>query len=284
MAWFNRKERGIQTPSKKKLEIPDGLWSKTPKGSVVHKRELKQNAYVSVQDGFHFRIGSQEYFEILFDEARFEELFSNLYPLDPLNFVDTKRYKDRLVESREKTGLTEAARVGIGKIKGLEVVVGAMDFVFIGGSMGSVVGEKFFRAIDYAYENDFPLVLVCKSGGARMMESAISLMQMGKVAGRLNRLVEKKIPYISVLTDPTTGGVTASFAMLGDFILAEPGALIAFAGPRIVKETIKKDLPPGFQRSEFLLENGFIDFIMDRRQLKDKISLLLGLIGRDSSG
>ncbi|MEQ6121546.1 acetyl-CoA carboxylase, carboxyltransferase subunit beta [Reichenbachiella sp. MALMAid0571] len=281
MAWFNRKDKGIQTPTSSKKEAPDGLWYKTPSGNIVHMRELKSNAYVSPGDDYHVRIGSAEYFEILFDNNKFEELDANLSSGDPLKFVDTKAYPDRIVASQAKSGLKDAVRSAVGKMNGRSLVVSCMDFGFIGGSMGSVVGEKIARAIDYSLKNNIPFLMISKSGGARMMEAGFSLMQMAKTSAKLALLSEAKIPYISLLTDPTTGGVTASYAMLGDFNIAEPGALIGFAGPRVIRETIGKDLPKGFQSSEFVLEHGFLDFIVDRRNLKTKLTTLLKILAKD---
>jgi len=278
MAWFQRKEKGINTPTTEKKEVPDGLWYKTPKGKIIHIRELKSNAFVCPDDDFHVRIGSKEYFELLFDKNKFTELDKNMTSADPLTFFDTKAYPDRIQESQKKTDLVDAIRTAYGKLDDLEVVIGCMDFTFIGGSMGSVVGEKIAKAIDYSLKKKIPFILISKSGGARMMEAGYSLMQMAKTSAKLALLERAKIPFISVLTDPTTGGVTASYAMLGDFNIAEPGALIGFAGPRVIRETIGKDLPKGFQSSEFLLEHGFLDFIVDRRQLKSKISTLLKML------
>jgi len=278
MSWFHRKDKGIQTPTEAKKEAPDGLWYKTPSGKIIHMRELKNNAYVCPDDDHHVRIGSKEYFEILFDERKFDEINSDLVAADPLKFIDSKPYKSRLKDAQEKTSLKDAVRTVHGKINGFDLVVGCMDFQFIGGSMGSVVGEKLSRAIEYALNHKYPLLIISKSGGARMMESGFSLMQMAKTSARLAQLAEAKIPYISLLTDPTTGGVTASFAMLGDFNIAEPGALIGFAGPRVIRETIGKDLPKGFQSAEFLLEHGFIDFIVDRRNLKSKLTSLIKML------
>jgi len=278
MEWFNRKDKGIQTPTQQKKETPDGLWYKTPSGKIIHMRELKNNMYVCPDDDFHVKIGSKEYFEILFDNNKFTELDADLESGDPLKFEDTKKYPDRIVQTQKKTGLKDAVRTAHGKMNGIDLVIGCMDFSFIGGSMGSVVGEKIARAIDYAYKHKKPFLMISKSGGARMMEAGISLMQLAKISGKLNLLEMSKIPYISLLTDPTTGGVTASFAMLGDFNIAEPGALIGFAGPRVIRETIGKDLPKGFQSSEFVLEHGFLDFIVDRRMLKSKLTTLLNLL------
>ena len=275
MAWFKRKDKGIQTPTKEKKESPDGLWFKTPNGKIIHTRELKSNAYVVPEDGYHVRIGSSEYFELLFDNNKFTELDKGMQPVDPLDFVDSKPYPQRIKASQQKTKLKDAARVAHGKMNGLGIVVGCMDFSFIGGSMGSVVGEKIARAIDYALEHKVPFLMISKSGGARMMEAGFSLMQMAKTSAKLARLSEAGIPYISLLTDPTTGGVTASFAMLGDFNIAEPGAMIGFAGQRVIRDTIGKELPKGFQSAEFVLEHGFLDFIVDRRNLKTCLTSLL---------
>lgn len=278
MAWFKRKDAGIKTSTKEKKDAPDGLWFKTPKGTILHTRELKNNAWVSPDDDYHVKIGSKEYFEILFDENEFTELDKDMVSGDPLNFVDSKPYTARIEATIQKTQLKDAVRSGVGKIKGLDIVISCMDFNFIGGSMGSVVGEKIARAIDYSIKHRIPFLMISKSGGARMMEAGFSLMQMAKTSAKLALLDNAGIPYISLLTDPTTGGVTASYAMLGDFNIAEPGALIGFAGPRVIRETIGKDLPKGFQSSEFVLEHGFLDFIVDRRHLKDKVATLLKLL------
>ena len=278
MNWFNRKQKNINTPTAQKKELPDGMWYKTPGGSVVHIRELKNNSYVSPEDDYHVRIGSKEYFEILFDNKSFVELDKNLSSSDPLKFSDTKSYKDRVSKSVKSTGLNDAIRTAHGKLDGHKIVISCMDFSFIGGSMGSVVGEKISRAIDFSLKNKVPLMIISKSGGARMMESTYSLMQMAKTSAKLSLLSKNKIPYISLMTDPTTGGVSASYAMLGDFNIAEPGALIGFAGPRVIKETIGSNSPKGFQRSEFLVDHGFLDFIVDRRDLKNKISKLLKML------
>lgn len=278
MNWFNRKKKNINTPTSQKKELPDGMWYKTPGGSVVHIRELKNNSYVCPEDDYHVRIGSKEYFEILFDNKSFKELDKDLISSDPLKFIDTKAYKDRVKKSIKTTGLNDAIRTAYGKLNGHKIIISCMDFSFIGGSMGSVVGEKISRAIDHSLKNKTPLMIISKSGGARMMESTYSLMQMAKTSAKLSLLSKNKIPYISLMTDPTTGGVSASFAMLGDFNIAEPGALIGFAGPRVIKETIGSNLPKGFQRSEFLVDHGFLDFIVDRRDLKNKISKLLKLL------
>ncbi len=278
MAWFKRKEKGIQTSTEEKKDIPKGLWYKSPTGKVIDSKELAKNFYVSPEDGYHVRIGSKEYFEILFDDNEFKELDKNLSSKDPLKFEDTKKYPDRLKAAQEKTKLTDAVRTAVGKSKGEDLVIAAMDFSFIGGSMGSVVGEKIARAADYALKNKLPFMIISKSGGARMMEAALSLMQLAKTSSKLAQLAEAGLPYISLCTDPTTGGTTASFAMLGDINIAEPGALIGFAGPRIVRDTTGKELPEGFQTSEFLLEHGFLDFISQRKNLKNKINLYIDLI------
>jgi len=278
MPWFKRTDKGILTPTESKREVPDGLWFKTPAGKIIHTRELKNNAYVVPDEDFHVRIGSAEYFEILFDHNEFSELNADMESADPLKFKDTKPYPKRIKESQEKTELKDAVRTAYGKISGLDIVIGCMDFSFIGGSMGSVVGEKIARAIDHSLQHNKPFLMISTSGGARMMEAGLSLMQMAKTSAKIALLEEKKIPYISLMTDPTTGGVTASYAMLGDFNIAEPGALIGFAGPRIIRETIGKDLPKGFQSSEFVLEHGFLDFIVDRRNLKNRLSTLLKML------
>lgn len=278
MAWFKRTEKGIQTPTEAKKDVPKGLWYKSPTGKVVESKELSENFYVSPEDGYHVKIGSKEYFEILFDDNKFEELNANMTAKDPLNFEDKKKYVDRLEQAQAKTNLKDAIRTAVGFSRGNKLVVACMDFAFIGGSMGSVMGEKIARAIDYALENNLPVMVISKSGGARMMEAAHSLMQMAKVSAKLSLLSKKKLPYISLCTDPTTGGITASFAMLGDINIAEPGALIAFAGPRVVRDTTGKELPEGFQTSEFLLEHGFLDFIVHRRDLKKKVNDYLDLV------
>jgi acetyl-CoA carboxylase carboxyl transferase subunit beta len=275
MSWFKRKAKGILTPTEDKKEAPDGLWYKTPSGKILHMKELKKNNFVSPEDSYHMRIGSAEYFEILFDKNQFEEFNENLSSADPLKFTDSKPYPKRLKDSQNKTGLKDAVRTAKGKLGGQEIVIACMDFTFIGGSMGSVVGEKIGRAIDKARIDKVPLLIISKSGGARMMEAGYSLMQLAKTAAKLTLLSKEKVPFISLLTDPTTGGVSASYAMLGDFNIAEPGALIGFAGPRVIRETIGKDLPKGFQSAEFLLEHGFVDFIVDRRDLKRTLSNLL---------
>lgn len=276
MSWFKRIKEGITTSTKDKKETPEGLWYKCPScKNIIPSQDHINNKYVCEKCGYHTRLGSEEYFEIIFDNNEFVELNSNLTSGDPLNFTDTKKYTDRLIDTQRKSGLKDAIRTAHGKIEGEDLVVACMDFSFIGGSMGSVVGEKIARAIDYAIANKSPFMIISKSGGARMMEAAFSLLQMAKTSAKLTLLADAKLPYISLLTDPTTGGVTASYAMLGDLNIAEPGALIGFAGPRVVKETIGKELPKGFQTSEFVLEHGFLDFIVDRRELKPKLSQLL---------
>ncbi|RZP07820.1 MAG: acetyl-CoA carboxylase, carboxyltransferase subunit beta [Flavobacteriales bacterium] len=277
MAWFKRKTKGIHTSTEEKKDTPEGLWHKTPTGKIIDTEELENNSFVSPEDGFHIRIGSQEYFNILFDD-KFKEIDENIKAKDPLKFSDNKSYKQRTKDARKKTGLKDAIKVAIGKSGGENVVIACMDFRFIGGSMGSVVGEKISRAVDIAIKKKIPLIIISKSGGARMMEGAISLMQMAKTSAKLAQLANNKIPYVSLCTDPTTGGTTASFAMLGDINISEPGALIAFAGPRVVKDTTGKDLPEGFQTSEFLLEHGFLDFISSRTEIKKKINLYFDLI------
>ncbi|MDA0356553.1 MAG: acetyl-CoA carboxylase, carboxyltransferase subunit beta [Bacteroidetes bacterium] len=277
MAWFKRKDKGIQTPTESKKDTPRGLWYKTPTGKIVETEELANNFYVSPEDGYHVRIGSAEYFDILFDDE-FKELDANMSSKDPLNFTDTTSYKDRLKAAQSKTKLKDAVRTAVGKSKGKLLVVAAMDFTFIGGSMGSVVGEKIARAADYALKHNIPFLMISKSGGARMMEAAISLMQLAKTSAKLAQLADAKIPYISLCTDPTTGGTTASFAMLGDINISEPGALIGFAGPRVVRDTTGKELPDDFQTAEFLQEHGFLDFITHRSELKYKVNLYIDLI------
>jgi acetyl-CoA carboxylase carboxyl transferase subunit beta len=277
MAWFKRKTKGIQTTTEEKKDTPEGLWHKTPTGKIIDTEELEKNFYVSPEDGFHLRIGSQEYFKILFD-GKFKEIDKNLKSKDPLKFSDKKTYKQRTKEAKDKSGLKDAIRVAIGKSHGKDVVIACMDFSYIGGSMGSVVGEKISRAIDIAIKKKIPLIIISKSGGARMMEGALSLMQMAKTSAKLAQLSNHKIPYVSLCTDPTTGGTTASFAMLGDINISEPGALIGFAGPRVVKDTTGKELPEGFQTSEFLLDHGFLDFISSRLELKNKINLYFDLV------
>lgn len=277
MSWFKRKESNINTETPK--EMPEGLWIKVPtSGEMVHRRELIENCWVDPATGYHFSIGSAEYFEIIFDDNKFEELGQHILPTDPLNFVDRKKYSQRLDETQKKSKLSDAARVAAGKINGIDLVMACMDFRFIGGSMGSVVGERLGIAIDYGLKHRIPVMIISQSGGARMMESVLSLMQMAKTSAKLALLDKAGIPYISLMTDPTTGGVTASYAMLGDFNLAEPGALIGFAGPRVIRQTIGRDLPEGFQTAEYLLEHGFLDFIVPRTKLKRRLTRLLKLL------
>lgn len=279
MPWFVRENKGIVTPTELKRETPDGLWYRCPEcKNVVLTKAHKENAYTCISCNYHEQIGSEEYFGLLFDEEEHEELFPNLQSADPLEFEDTKKYPDRLKASIAKTGMKDAVRVATGKLEGQQIVVACMDFKFIGGSMGSVVGEKISRGIAEARKLGVPFIMISKSGGARMMEAGFSLMQMAKTSAQLALLSEAKLPYISILTDPTTGGVTASFAMLGDFNIAEPKALIGFAGPRVVRETIGKDLPEGFQSAEFVLEHGFLDTIVDRKELKTMVADLLRMV------
>ena len=276
--WFRRIKKGITTSTKDKKEAPDGLWTKCPSCRYTCTvSELRENLFVCPKCEYHHRIGSAEYFEIIFDNNAYQELYPNIKSIDFLGFVDLKSYSQRLKETYSKTSIHDSITVAHGKIMGMDMVIACMDFEFIGGSLGSVMGEKITRSCDYCIEHKIPFMIINKSGGARMMESAFSLMQLAKTSGGLSKMSDAKIPYISLCTDPTFGGTTASFAMLGDIIMAEPGALIGFAGPRVIKETIKKDLPPGFQRSEFLLEHGFLDFIVPRKELKDKLSQLLTL-------
>ncbi|MEP6583310.1 MAG: acetyl-CoA carboxylase, carboxyltransferase subunit beta [Ginsengibacter sp.] len=276
--WFRRIKKGITTSTKDKKEAPDGLWTKCPSCRYTCTvSELRENLFVCPKCGYHHRIGSEEYFDILFDEESYQELFGNIKSKDYLKFVDLKPYEQRLKETYKKSSIHDSITVAHGKISEMDIVIACMDFEFIGGSLGSVMGEKISRACDYCMEHRIPFMIINKSGGARMMESAFSLMQLAKTSGKLSLLSDAKIPYFSLCTDPTFGGTTASFAMLGDIIMAEPGALIGFAGPRVIKETIKKDLPPGFQRSEFLLEHGFLDFIVPRKELKERLEQLLVL-------
>ena len=277
-SWFKRKEKGIQTATDQKKDTPKGLWYKSPTGKIVESDELAKNFYVSPEDDYHVRIGSKEYFEILFDDNKYKELDAKLSSKDPLKFEDTKKYVDRLAAAEKKTGLKDAVKTAVGKSQGKNLVIACMVFSFIGGSMGSVVGEKIARAIDYSIKKKIPFLMISKSGGARMMEAALSLMQLAKTSAKLAQLAEAGIPYISLCTDPTTGGTTASYAMLGDINISEPGALIGFAGPRVVKEATGKELPEGFQTAEFLQEHGFLDFIVHRRDLKKKINLYIDLI------
>ena len=281
MSWFKRIKGGITTSTKEKKETPEGLWVKCPGkecGNIIATGENEENLWVCSGCGHHQRIGSREYFHILFDEGHFEIFNENLTSADPLKFEDSKPYIKRLKDTTEKTKLNDAIRTAIGKMEGEKIVIACMDFTFIGGSMGSVVGEKISRAVDKCLEEKVPLLIISKSGGARMMEAAFSLMQLAKTSAKLSLLANAKIPYISMLTDPTTGGVTASYAMLGDLNVAEPGALIGFAGPRVIKETIGKELPEGFQTSEFVLEHGFLDLIIERKELKEKLAQVLQLL------
>ena len=281
MAWFKRKKQGILTPTALKKEMPEGLWYRTPQGKLVRMQALRENAYVSPEDGYHVRIGSQEYFRLLFDNNRFEELDADRTSGDPLHFVDRVPYVDRLAKAQRDTQLKEAVRTAHGHINDQGITIACMDFSFIGGSMGFVVGEKIARAIGYALQQRLPLLIISKSGGARLMEGGLSLMQMARTAAQLLQLSEARIPYISLLTDPTTGGVSASFAMLGDVNMAEPGALIGFAGPKVIKETVGRSLPKGFQTAEFLLAHGFLDCIVDRRALKNTLTQLLQLLKKN---
>lgn len=277
-SWFKRIKKGILTSTAEKKETPEGLWSKCPEcGYICTVTELRENIFVCPKCSYHHRIGSSEYFDIIYDEDQYEILFENIRSKDFLHFTDLKSYDKRLQETWAKTDITDSIRVAKGKVKSLDLVIGCMDFEFIGGSLGSVMGERISRAADICLEHRIPLMIICKSGGARMMESAFSLMQLAKVSGKLSQLTDAGIPYISLLTDPSFGGISASFGMLGDLNIAEPGALIGFAGPRVIKETIKKDLPEGFQRSEFLLEHGFLDFIVHRKELRDKLATVLSL-------
>ena len=278
MSWFKRNKEGITTSTSEKMEVPEGLWVRCSNCKTLYTSEdLQRNNYVCDRCSHHERIGAQDYFELIFDDAKYKELDAKLSSGDPLGFVDTKKYTDRLAATQKATGLKDAIRTAKGKLHGIDFVIAAMDFNFIGGSMGSVMGEKIARAIDEAIKSKAGFMIISKSGGARMMEAGFSLMQMAKVSAKLGQLSEAKLPYISYLTDPTTGGVTASFAMLGDINIAEPGALIGFAGPRVVKETIGRDLPEGFQTSEFLLEHGFLDYIIERTQIRETLGLSLKL-------
>jgi len=276
--WFRRIKKGILTSTSEKKEIPEGLWTKCPECNFIStSADLRENLFVCPKCNHHHRIGSAEYYDIIFDGTEYIELFDNIRSKDYLGFTDLKPYSKRLEDIWAKTDLTDSMRVAVGQVAGHDIVIACMDFEFIGGSLGSVMGEKFSRAVDYCIEHRLPYMVISKSGGARMMESAFSLMQLAKTSGKLSQLTDAKLPYISMLTDPTFGGISASFGMLGDLNIAEPGALIGFAGPRVIKETIKKDLPPGFQRSEFLLEHGFLDFIVQRKELKQKIGQLMVL-------
>ncbi|MCQ4035914.1 acetyl-CoA carboxylase, carboxyltransferase subunit beta [Kaistella montana] len=276
--WFKRKAKNITTSTEDKKDVPKGLWHQTPTGKIIEHEELKANNYVSPEDGFHVRIGSKEFFSILFDDNNYTELHAEVESVDMLNFKDTKSYTDRLKEVKAKTKLTDSIRNGVGKVNGTEMVISCMDFAFIGGSLGSVMGEKIRRAVDYCIENRLPYMIICQSGGARMQEATYSLMQLAKVQAKLAQLSEAGLLYIAYLCDPTFGGITASFAMTADIIMAEPGALIGFAGPRVIRETIGKDLPEGFQTSEFLQEKGFVDFIVKRTEIKEKVSKTVNLL------
>ncbi len=276
--WFRRIKKGILTSTSDKKETPEGLWTKCPEcNHISTSADLKENLFICTKCDHHHRIGSEEYYDIIYDNAEYTELFGNIRSKDFLGFTDLKPYAKRLEDIWAKSDLKDSMRVAVGKVNGLSLVVACMDFEFIGGSLGSVMGEKFSRAVDYCIEHKLPYMVISKSGGARMMESAFSLMQLAKTSGKLSELTDAQLPYISLLTDPTFGGISASFGMLGDLNIAEPGALIGFAGPRVIKETIKKDLPPGFQRSEFLLEHGFLDFILHRKELKNKLSQIIKL-------
>ncbi len=276
--WFKRKKQNISTPTEEKKDVPKGLWHQTPTGKIIESDELRANNYVSPEDGFHVRIGSREYFEIIFDDSKFKELNADVESIDILKFKDSKSYKDRLKEAKAKTKLVDSIRNAHGKVNGVEMVISCMDFDFIGGSLGSVMGEKIRRAIDFCIEKKLPYMIICQSGGARMQEAAYSLMQMAKVQAKLAQLSIGGLPYIADLTNPTFGGITASFAMTADIIMAEPGALIGFAGPRVIRETIGRDLPEGFQTSEFLQEKGFVDFIVKRKEIKETISKTVKLL------
>ena len=276
--WFKRKTQNITTSTEDKKDVPKGLWHQTPTGKVIEHDELKANNYVSPEDDFHVRIGSKEFFSILFDENKFTELDANVESVDMLNFKDTKSYTDRLKEVSAKTKLKDSIRNAVGEVNGEKMVISCMDFSFIGGSLGSVMGEKIRRAVDYCIENKLPYMIICQSGGARMQEATYSLMQLAKVQSKLAQLSEAGLVYIAYLCDPTFGGITASFAMTADIIMAEPKALIGFAGPRVIKETIGKDLPEGFQTSEFLQEKGFVDFIVKRTEIKEKVSKTVRLL------
>lgn len=276
--WFKRKKKNISTPTEEKKDVPKGLWHQTPTGKIIESDELRANNYVSPEDGFHVRIGSREYFDIIFDDSKFKELNADVESIDILKFKDSKSYKDRLKEAKAKTKLVDSIRNAHGKVNGVEMVISCMDFDFIGGSLGSVMGEKIRRAIDFCIEKKLPYMIICQSGGARMQEAAYSLMQMAKVQAKLAQLSNAGLPYIAYLTNPTFGGITASFAMTADIIMAEPGALIGFAGPRVIRETIGRDLPEGFQTSEFLQEKGFVDFIVKRKEIRETISKTVKLL------
>ena len=277
-SWFKRLKKGITTPSSEKKETPEGLWTKCPECNYICTiNDLREHIFVCPKCNYHHRIGSNEYYDLLFDEKEYSDLFGNIRSKDFLGFTDLKPYQKRLEETWAKTDLTDSMRVATGKLSSHDIIIACMDFEFIGGSLGSVMGEKFSRAVDYCLQHRVPFLVICKSGGARMMESAFSLMQLAKTSGKLSQLSDAKIPYLTLLTDPTFGGISASFGMLGDLNMAEPGALIGFAGPRVIKETIKKELPEGFQRSEFILEHGFLDFIVHRHDLKQKLTTVLTL-------
>lgn len=276
--WFKRKAQNITTSTDQKKDVPKGLWHKTPSGKIVEHEELKRNNFVSPEDGFHVRIGSREFFSILFDDSKYKELDTKVESIDILNFKDTKVYSDRLKEVKSKTKLNDSISNAVGKVNGTEMVISCMDFAFIGGSLGSVMGEKIRRAIDYCIKHKLPYMIICQSGGARMQEATYSLMQLAKVQSKLAQLADAKLPYLAYLCDPTFGGITASFAMTADLIMAEPGALIGFAGPRVIRETIGKDLPEGFQTSEFLQEKGFVDFIVKRTEIKETVSKAVNLL------
>ena len=279
MSWFSRKNKNITTSTLEKKETPEGLWYKCPSCKKIFASiDHETNLWVCSNCGFHERVNSREYFAVLFDDNQYEEILNNIRSADPLVFEDTKKYKERLVASMAKSGYKDAISVGVGPVDGVKMVIACMNFEFLGGSMGSVVGEKISRSIDYSIKHKLPFMIISKSGGARMMEAAFSLMQMAKTSAKLTQLSDAGLPYISLLTDPTTGGVTASYAMLGDLNIAEPGSLIGFAGPRVVKETIGKDLPEGFQTAEFVLEHGFLDLIIERRDLKLKIAQVVRLL------
>lgn len=276
--WFKRKAKNITTSTDEKKDVPKGLWHKTPSGKIVEHEELRRNNFVSPEDGFHVRIGSKEFFDLFFDESKYKELDTKVESVDMLSFKDTKSYTDRLKEVKAKTKLNDSISNAVGIVSGQKMVISCMDFAFIGGSLGSVMGEKIRRAIDYCVKNKLPYMIICQSGGARMQEAALSLMQLAKVQAKLAQLSDAGLPYIAYLCDPTFGGITASFAMTADVIMAEPGALIGFAGPRVIRETIGKDLPEGFQTSEFLLEKGFVDFIVKRTEAKDKVAQTVALL------
>ena len=276
--WFKRKTKNITTATEEKKDVPKGLWHQTPTGKIIEHEELKANNYVSPEDGFHVRIGSKEFFEMLFDGNKFKELDADVESVDMLDFKDTKAYSERLKEVKAKTRLNDSIRNGVGKVNGVEMVVSCMDFAFIGGSLGSVMGEKIRRAVDYCIKHKLPYMIICQSGGARMQEAAFSLMQLAKVQSKLAQLADHGLVYIAYLCDPTFGGITASFAMTADIIMAEPGALIGFAGPRVIRETIGRDLPPGFQTAEFLVQKGFVDFIVKRTDIKETVSKTVKLL------